>query len=265
MIRSIIIILFVIAIFSCNNNSTVKPNLARTPNKLIINQDSILFLDFWFGMTKEDYNSVEEILISNSKLHKSNNSTEYVFKLTSTFNSIDSCKAIFSNTFDLKEKLTSIILDIETGCDCCSDQLEDGSVIPNAIHGESNKKGCIYNGYLDAILALYIDKYGKTKKENWIEYDSTGFFDKPSAIGDEYKWINDKKLIKLQIMKNGYFLYSSSNSSTKAKKLGENIRIVRITYTFKDFQYELDKKQREMYLRKKHRQNIDIETTKKDI
>jgi hypothetical protein len=264
MIRSIFIIFFVIAILSCNNNSKVNPNLAKTPNKLIINQDSILFLDFWFGMTKEDYNTVEEILISNSQLHKSDNSTEYVFKLSSTFNGIDSCKARFSNTFNLKDKLTSIILDIETRCDCCTDRLEDGSIFPGALHGES-KKGCIYNGYLDAILALYINKYGKTKKEDWMEYDSTGFFDKPSVIGDEYNWINDKKLIKLQIMKNGYFLYSSNNSSMKVKKLGENIRVVRITYTFKDFQYVLDKKQREMYLRRKHKQNIEIQTTKKDI
>jgi hypothetical protein len=265
MLRYIIIISTFISTLGCENNQQTK---SYKNQKLIINKDSLLFLDFSFGMRNEDYEVVKGLLINKMKLQDDSNQINYIFKLPLS-DGVKPCKAILSNTFDSTNRLTSIILNIEKDNFCNNSQYADEE-ISFLTFKESNKNNCISDYIFESILSLYINKYGNTKKDKWIKYDS--FFESFMDEGDEYSWLDDKRLIKLQVQKQSYYLYNSKkyltesyNKLKKIKKLGDNIRKIKITYTINDFQKAQDIRLKEELLLRKQRDKKEIESTKNEI
>ncbi len=266
----LIILLYIV---SCNSNYNTKQIVSKN---LIINKDSLIFLDFWFGMTKDEFQIVCDSLVKDSVLIQENDSFKYVFRLQ-IFNEIEYCKGKLITTFE-NNKLAAIILDIEPETSCYCDQFEDEISSESVMtYEKSDKKDCISNESYNAILELYSNKYGKPQNIKKIEYDPSEFFDhffnEPLINGTGYYWIENRKMIKFLFNKHDYNLINSrkyydnpfDEKFKMIKKLGVNIKELRIVYTFKTYQDELDNKQREKTLLLKQQKKIEVEKTKNDI
>lgn len=203
--KSLLVLLFVVIFFSyCENieqknnsklNTNSKQNneiLVKTFNKRSKNIDNFFFLDYWFGMSKTEYQIISDSLVENNTIYFENNSYCITLKVIETksyknysekFTIIHEPKFSFYPTFNENE-LVCLVLVLFGPKSPIDDKIDFSSI--------------------NHVIALYKEKYGRciTNKPNPTTYISKMISLTPPAYKEgtyyefiEYIWNMNNYLI----------------------------------------------------------------------